>query len=102
MYHYTTGPEISETVHQNKRVPLHSICHSYKKLSIRSIKKNSDLKLNSGMDVGISKDSENLHNIATNMPWNRWVGITHSEGHLLVLNEEIKVHHYVSVYCRNS
>lgn len=54
------------------------------------------------MDVGISKDSENLHNIATNMPWNRWVGITHSEGHLLVLNEEIKVHHYVSVYCRNS
>lgn len=75
MYHYTTGPEISETVRQNKRGCLRYICHSYKKLSIISIKKKpSDLRLNSGMNVELSKDAEDLHNIAIIMPRNSLVG----------------------------
>lgn len=66
-------------------------------------KKISDLKLNSGMDIGFRRDLEDRrYSMATNMLLSSLVGgTTHFEHHFLILNDEIKVHLSVSVYCRH-
>lgn len=55
------------------------------------------------MDIGFRRDLEDRrHSMATNMLLSSLVGgTTHFECHFLILNDEIKVHLSVSVYCRH-